>query len=67
VIAGIDTIDASVVDTSLLGHSYYTESRPVVTDIQRVLEGDQPDLRRSWLNPETCCGGAAYWRFMLSE
>jgi esterase/lipase superfamily enzyme len=45
---GIDTIDASAVDTSLfgLGHSYYAGKRSILNDIFHLLKaGDPPDQR----------------------
>jgi esterase/lipase superfamily enzyme len=37
VMPGIDTIDASNVDDSMLAHSYFVESIPVIRDIARML------------------------------
>jgi esterase/lipase superfamily enzyme len=34
----IDTIDASLVDTSLLHHSFYGDNTSVLTDIRRLLD-----------------------------
>jgi esterase/lipase superfamily enzyme len=39
VVEGIDTVDASAVDTSLMGHSYYGASRTVLSDIFYLLRG----------------------------
>lgn len=39
VVAGVDTIDASAVDTSLLGHSYYGDSRSILADIHALVRG----------------------------
>jgi len=33
VMPGIETVDASAIDTSLLGHSYYGSSRSILSDI----------------------------------
>jgi len=41
----MDTIDASEVDTSFLGHSYYGDDRSVVTDLFSVLRGLKPTER----------------------
>ena len=38
VVEGIQTIDASVIDTSLLGHSYFADAVRMVQDLVRVLE-----------------------------
>ena len=46
VVPGIETIDATAVDTGLLGHSYYAESRSVLSDIfNLVRNGERPDAR----------------------
>jgi esterase/lipase superfamily enzyme len=37
VIDRMDTVDASSVDTSILGHSYFDEERSVLADMQRAL------------------------------
>jgi esterase/lipase superfamily enzyme len=42
VVPGIDTIDASAVDTSFLGHSYYGENRSVLSDIFWLLKDGKP-------------------------
>jgi hypothetical protein len=50
VVPGIDTIDVSAGDSSLLGHSYYGESVSVLGDIERLLN-DQPPSDREYLQP----------------
>ncbi len=45
-IPGIDTIDASAVDTSFIGHSYYAENRSVLADIFWLLKDDKPPTDR---------------------
>jgi hypothetical protein len=45
-IAGIDVIDASAVDTSLIGHSYYGDNRSIIADMFGLLmNGDPPENR----------------------
>jgi esterase/lipase superfamily enzyme len=39
VLDGVDTIDASAVDTSLLGHSYYGDNRSILSDIHALVRG----------------------------
>lgn len=44
---GIDTIDASNVHTEFLGHSYFADSLPLITDIHYLTEyGDGPEKRK---------------------
>jgi esterase/lipase superfamily enzyme len=46
VVEGVQTIDASVIDTSLLGHSYFADAVRMVQDLVRVLaQRMQPDQR----------------------
>src|SRR5690606_11246730 len=51
IIEGVDTIDASNVDDSILAHSYFVESIPVIRDIAQMLRkqlapDDRATLRR---------------------
>ena len=52
----LDSIDATTVDTSLLGHSYFGEDSPVVSDIRSVLARVSPTGRRLFRH-------AKYWTF----
>jgi hypothetical protein len=47
VVKGIDTIDASQIDTDFLGHSYFSEARAVIEDVQAVLCNDLPPANRN--------------------
>ena len=63
VVEGIDTVDASAVDASLLGHSYFGGSRSVVGDLFTLLrKGDAPGSRFG-LTPVKL-GQREYWRFL---
>jgi esterase/lipase superfamily enzyme len=59
-IPGIDTIDVSDVDTSLLGHNYYGESDAILADICLLLQESKPPSQRSWLTPMVQ-DGLTYW------
>lgn len=62
VIKGIETVDASGLDTSFLEHSYFAESHSVLSDIRRlVLEGLRAAQRG--LRPMETAPGADYWSF----
>ena len=62
VVDGIDTVDATAVDTSLLGHSYYGDNRSILSDIFSLIRGGpEPDDRFGLLAREK--GGARYWLF----
>jgi esterase/lipase superfamily enzyme len=45
VATGMDTVDATAADTSMLGHSYYIESAIVAADIARFFSGADPSQR----------------------
>lgn len=46
---GIDTIDASLVDTSLLGHSYIGDAQSIVADLQALVVSGKRPLERAGL------------------
>lgn len=46
VLPGLDTIDASLIDTDFLGHSYFSDNWPLLSDIHSILVHDEsPDQR----------------------
>ncbi len=63
VLPGIDTIDASLVDTSLLGlrHSYYADNRTIVSDLFYLLRGTPPQDRAALRKKDHADG--TYWEF----
>ena len=48
----IDVVDATGIDTSLLGHSYYGECQPVLGDLRLVLGGIPANQRGLALRPD---------------
>jgi esterase/lipase superfamily enzyme len=46
VVPGMDTIDASAIDTDFLGHSYFSETWPLLSDIHSILFKDEPPSGR---------------------
>lgn len=62
VVQGIDTIDVSNVDTSLVGHSYYGSNDTVLADLFYVLTDPQPAAQRRWLEAVPF-GQSVYWVF----
>ena len=62
VIPGIDTIDASGIDTALLGHSYFAETDKVLADLVGLLHYGL-DPRRRTLTPEPP-EAPRYWRIV---
>ncbi|UZJ37140.1 MULTISPECIES: alpha/beta hydrolase [unclassified Prosthecochloris] len=62
IVPEIETIDATGVDTSFLGHSYFNRSRSVLSDIYYIINEDlQADERFSLEAVDTTDG--FYWRF----
>jgi esterase/lipase superfamily enzyme len=62
VVAGMDTVDASAVDTSFLGHSYYGSDRSVLVDIDNMFRTNAPPSNRFGIFP-AMRDGKQYWRF----
>ncbi|MFO7906357.1 MAG: hypothetical protein ACQESR_00465 [Planctomycetota bacterium] len=63
---GIETIDVSVLDTSLLGHSYYGSSDPILLDIRALIREALPASRRPFLVPRAY-GDLTYWIFETTQ
>lgn len=61
IISGIDTVDASGIDTSLLGHSYVDSCKPVMNDLQLLIAKGWAPLQRKLRDRQK--EGLAYWAF----
>lgn len=59
-IPGIDTIDASAIDTDFLGHSYFSDNWPLLSDIHSILRKDEPPSMRFGLREMDCSEGKYY-------
>jgi esterase/lipase superfamily enzyme len=46
VVRGLDTVDASTVDTEFLGHSYYGDNRTVMSDLMYLIRRSLPPEER---------------------
>ncbi|MDA3963027.1 MAG: alpha/beta hydrolase [Planctomycetota bacterium] len=57
----MDTIDASDVDTSFIGHSYYGDQRSVLSDMYYLMRFALPPSERHGLQAITDLNGS-YWR-----
>ncbi|MBN2217036.1 MAG: alpha/beta fold hydrolase [Pirellulales bacterium] len=66
VIPGIDTIDVSAVDTSLVGHSYYGDSDTVLVDMAQLLHDEKPPDLRDRLRQQML-GALRYWVFLTER
>jgi len=63
VLPGMDTIDVSQVDTSLLGHSYFGDNCSVIADMKNLLRMRKPPQERSPLTRKEKGQGLFYWIF----
>jgi esterase/lipase superfamily enzyme len=61
VVPGIDTINVSNLDLTLLGHGYVAEARDVLQDMHRLIREGSPPERRFGLRREVTPEGATYW------
>jgi esterase/lipase superfamily enzyme len=59
---GMDYVDASNVDTDLIGHGYYEENKLVIDDLFYILRHGLPASER-WLAPVVLDGARVYFRF----
>jgi esterase/lipase superfamily enzyme len=59
---GLDTIDASKVQTDFLGHSYFAESGSVLGDVRNIMLYRKHAEERSGLTPVESAAGR-YWAF----
>jgi esterase/lipase superfamily enzyme len=62
VVGSVDTVDATAVDTSLLGHSYFGDNRSVLSDLFDLIRRGSPPQERFGLVPKQKYG-ASYWLF----
>lgn len=63
VVDGIETIETSAIDLTVLGHGYYAEAEAVLYDMKQLLDSDDPTVppeRRPRIEKRER-GGATYW------
>jgi esterase/lipase superfamily enzyme len=60
---GLDTVDVSPIDTSLIGHSYYGDNPLMIRDLAAVIGLDLPADGRQWLRRTLLTPDAIYWAF----
>ena len=61
VVPGIDTVEVTNVDVSLLGHGYFAEARDLLHDIHDLLVQGAPPERRFGLRTTATADGRRYW------
>lgn len=62
IVPGVDTIDVSAIDTSLIGHAYYGDNDSIICDIFTLLHQPTPASQRQWLRSASGVEGM-YWVF----
>jgi esterase/lipase superfamily enzyme len=62
VAAGVDTIDASLVDTDFLGHSGFVTANPLMQDVYYLVQHGHQPSERFGLDQRSCPLGT-YWCF----
>lgn len=60
---GVDTVDVSPIDTSLLGHSYYGDNPKMIEDLTAMINLNLPAASREWLERDVLEEEEFYWRF----
>lgn len=65
VVPGIDTIEASDVETDFLGHSYFMQSTSIIGDIFHIIGENVPPDQRPHLKSVTDASGS-YWKMVRS-
>ncbi|MEM6978937.1 MAG: alpha/beta fold hydrolase [Planctomycetota bacterium] len=66
VVPGVETIDVSGIDLSLLGHSYYGDSRWMLRDLREVIASRLPASERSALVPRSLAS-MVYYQLSMSQ
>ena len=62
VVKGIETIDCSRIDLTMMGHSYFSNNRDVTADLFMLLKEDLPPSKRFFLEKKKSSDGP-YWQF----
>ena len=61
VVPGIDTVNVTDVDLTMLGHGYVAEARAVLTDMHALITRGAPPDQRFGLRPTTNEQGERFW------
>ncbi|PCK01976.1 MAG: hypothetical protein COA42_22540 [Alteromonadaceae bacterium] len=62
IIDGLDTIETSGIDDSMLGHSYVGSARAMLTDLSSWFKSGLHANERAGLEEEKTAKGESYWR-----
>lgn len=64
VVPGVETVDASPVDTSVIGHSYYGDNPQLIRDLRAIVDEGLPAENRAWLKKMLRQPDVAWWTFL---
>lgn len=64
-VPGVETIDVSGIDLSVLGHSYYGDSGQILRDLFDLVDRRLPASERPWLRPQPL-GPLVYYQLATS-
>jgi esterase/lipase superfamily enzyme len=64
IVPGLDTVDASPIDTSLIGHSYYGDNPLMIRDLRTLIDENTPAEARRWLRRMLYRTDTHYWAFL---
>jgi esterase/lipase superfamily enzyme len=64
---GIETIDVSPIDTSLIGHSYYGDNPQLIRDLVAMIDQNLRAANREWLERDVLEEEEFYWSFRSLE
>jgi esterase/lipase superfamily enzyme len=65
--AGIDVVDVSPIDTSILGHSYYGSHPLMLQELRELIYSGTGPVDRQWLMTAQGSHSPPLWRFRLQE
>ncbi|MEM8804893.1 MAG: alpha/beta hydrolase [Cyanobacteria bacterium P01_G01_bin.38] len=61
IVPGVDTVEVSNIDLTLLGHGYYGDARELLQDMHSLLRYDTPPKQRFGLREELTQNNSRYW------
>jgi esterase/lipase superfamily enzyme len=64
VVAGVDFVDVTPIDTSLLGHSYYGSHPLMIQELSSLLGKNDGPQSRTWLTQKDALLAPPVWRFL---
>jgi esterase/lipase superfamily enzyme len=63
VVDGMESVDASRLKTDYFGHSYYGDSKPVIADLEQIVDYHLPAAKRRGMRPKPIGATRLYWEF----